>query len=368
MAAPNDTVTLVVRNVAWGGWKSVRVTRGVERCPSDFDLLVTEKFPSAANIDIRPFDSCQLYAGPDLLIDGYVDRYAAGFSTTGHNVRIMGRSRCEDIVDCSAVIAGAQISGASALALAQDLAAPYGIKVTSLAGAGPAIPLFNVELSETPYEIIERITRYAALLAYDGPDGNLILAQAGGGGAHSSGFQQGVNIQAADVTFTADERFSKYLAVLMTVDRLHDIGTQGNLIATVLDDTVPRFRQMVIASEQLVNGQSLAVARANWEKARRIGRSQALTCTVDTWRDSKGKLWTPNATAPVYVPKLKLAPKDSWVIGEVSFIEDAQGGKVADVTLMPPAAYQPEPNVLQLYDWQVSKALGGPAPTGITGR
>jgi prophage tail gpP-like protein len=366
MAAPDNTVSLVIKGQAFAGWQAVNVTRGVERCPSSFDLAVTERYPDQpSQIDIRPFDPCQVMIGGDLVLTGWVDRYAGDYSASAHSIRIQGRSLCEDIVDCAAVIEGAQISGASALALAQQLAAPYRVAVTSLAGDGPAIPQFNVTLGETPYEIIERVTRYAAMLAYDGTDGNLVLAQAGGGGTMASGFVQGANIQGASVVFSGDERFSKYIAVMMSTDKLSDLGTGGNLIGTVLDDTVPRFRQRVIASEQIPNGLSLALARANWEKARRIGRSQAVRVTCDSWRDSAGRLWTPNALAPISIPALKLTPAEPWVIGEVSYVIDDERGTVADLMLMPKSAFEPEPNVLQLFDWQVGNelsTLGGTNP------
>ncbi len=359
----DNAVSLVIKGQSFGGWQSVRVTRGIERCPSDFELTVTEKYPGqASQIDIRPFDSCQVKIGGDLVLTGWVDRYGGSINPGSHTIRVQGRSLCEDLVDCSADIHGAQLSGASALSLAQQLAAPYNVKVSSLAGPGPAIPQFNVALGETPYEIIERIARYSALLAYDGADGNLILAQAGGGGSMASGFSQGVNIQAADVTYSGDERFSDYVAVMMSIDKLTDIGTAGNLLGDAKDPTMPRFRKKIIISEQFVNGQSIAIARANWELARRLGRSQAIRVTCDSWRDSAGKLWEPNAFATVSAPLLKLQPKVPWVIGEVSYVIDLERGTVADLLLMPKEAFLPEPNVLQLFDWQVGNVFGGEAP------
>jgi prophage tail gpP-like protein len=358
MAAPDDTVTLVIKGQTFAGWQSVTVQRGVERCPSSFDLAVTERYPDQpARIDIQPFDPCTVMIGGDVVLTGWVDRYAAEYSASAHSIRIQGRSLCQDLVDCSAVIEGAQISGASVLALAQQLAEPFKVKVTSLVGPGPAIEQFNVILTETPYEIIERVARYTQLLVYDGTDGNLVLAQAGGGGTHASGFVQGVNVEAASVVFSGDERFSKYIAVMMTVDRVRDIGVGGNFIDAVLDETVPRFRPHIIASEQLVYGEFLAKARIKWEMARRIGRSQALRVTCDSWRDSAGRLWTPNALAPISIPALKLVPDEPWVIGAVSYSTDNERGTVADLILMPKSAFEPEPNVLQLFDWQVGKAL-----------
>ena len=52
------------------------------------------------------------------------------------------------------------------------------------------------------------------------------------------------------------------------------------------------------------------------------------------------------AATAILLPSLKLA-KASWVIGEVSYRRDAEDGTTADLVLMPPAAFLPEPVVLQ---------------------
>src|SRR4029077_14638411 len=96
---------------------------------------------------------------------------------------------------------------------------------------------------------------------------------------------------------------------------------------------------------------------ANWEFARRIGRSQAVTLTVDNWRDSAGTLWAPNALAPVNLPALKLAPPGPWLISECSFIKSADRGTVAELVLMPPEAFLPQPDIQYPFDWQVAKAI-----------
>jgi prophage tail gpP-like protein len=349
---------------AWQGWKAIRVTRGVERVPSDFDLAVTEEFPGqAARIDVQPGQACQIKIGGDIAVTGWINRYVGADGPQASDVRIMGRSLCQDLVDCSALVAGSQISGASALSLAQQLAAPFNVTVTALSGAGPVIPQFNVNLGESPFEIIERVARYAGFLVYDGPDGNLVLSQVGQQ-QHASGFVEGQNVQASSASFADDQRFSHYYAAVMSVDRLQDLGTGGNLIGLVTDTTVARYRPRVIVSSQMINGRHLAIALANWEKARRIGRSQAVSLTADSWRDRAGTLWTPNANAPVWLPARKLTPSVPWVIAEVSYILDAERGTVADLTLMPPEAFTPAPSTLQLFDWQIGQALQSNPPPG----
>lgn len=360
--SPDNTLVLTVGGQNLTGWTAVRVSRSVEAMPSSFDITATELYPTLANeVFVQPGDPCQIRIGQDLVLTGYVDRYVPVVGPGRHEVRVIGRSKCQDIVDCSAVIHGAQISAASALALAQKLCAPFGVQVKSLAGPGPTIPQFNVNLGETVYEIIERVARYSALLAYDDADGNLVLSRVGST-SMASGFALPGNIEEASASFSMDQRFSEYIAAIMSVDKLSDIGEGGNVQGVAKDPGVPRYRPRIVVSEQFQNGQSLALQRARWEAARRRGRSQAITLTCDAWRDAAGALWAPNSLAPIWASVLKLTSK-TWVITSVDFIRD-ENGTHANITLMPPEALTPEPNPLQLFDWQVGQELqqGAVAP------
>lgn len=346
-----DDLVLTVKGKRFTGWQSVRVTRGIDHMPSDFELGVTEAEPGNL-FEIFPFDDCTVAIGSDLVLTGYVDRYASSISRGSHPVTITGRGKCQDLVDCAAVYPGAQIKAGSVRQLAQDLGKAYGITATG--EAGPPIPQFNLNLGETSWEIIERCTRYGKLLAYEGTDGNLILATVGKE-THTSGFAQGANIQDASCTYSGDQRFSEYKAAMMTTDRLQEIPG-GNLLGTVKDEGVPRFRLRVIISEQTQDGVQIALARAQWEKTRRYGRSQTITLTCDSWRDSAGRLWSPNTLALVEIPALKRALVP-WLISEVVFMRDGKSGRTARVTLMPPDAFAPEPVVLNPLSADLNRAI-----------
>lgn len=341
----NDDLTLTVGGNTISGWDDVRVTVGVERCPNDFAISLTERYPGEADeLVIQQGDACQVSIGGDLVITGFVDRYVPEITRDSHAVRITGRGKCQDLVDCAAEWPNGQISGSSALEIAQKLAEPYGISVNTDADVGDAIPQFNLILGETAYEIIERICRYRGLLVYEQPDGSLFLTQVGTAEA-ASGFSEGANVERASASYSMDRRFSEYQALLQSMEAISDAGDGGNLLATVTDPGVKRHRRMIIITEAGGGGQDVAKQRALWEAARRAGRSNVVSLTADSWRDSAGKLWKPNTLAPLALPSLKLA-QAKWIIGEVGFVR-SNGGTTAEVTLMPPAAFLPQPVLLQ---------------------
>jgi prophage tail gpP-like protein len=342
----SDDLTLTVGNQTISGWLEVRVTRGIERCPSDFEISLTERFPGqAADVIVKPGDKCEVKIGGDVVVTGYVDTYGPSISATGHSIRVCGRGKCQDLVDCAAEWDGGQITGSSALQIAAKLASAYEDLQVWAQGedVGPQIPQINLILGETAWEIIERVCRFRGLLAYEMTDGNLFLGNVGTAQA-SSGFEEGVNVQSASLEFSIAQRFSEYQALLVSMDHLGDTGHGGNLRGVANDDGVQRNRKMMIVAEYGDSGGDVVARRAQWEAARRIGRSNRLQLTTDSWRDAAGKLWEPNTLVPVQLPSLKVVGQ-SWLISEVTYKRD-EDGTTADLTIMPREAFLPQPVVI----------------------
>jgi prophage tail gpP-like protein len=376
-----DVVSITVGTSTLSGWQDVRVSRGVENVPPTFDLALTERYPTqAADIVIQPGQPCQVKLGSDTVINGYVDRYMSQVGPDQHQVRISGRGMTQDLIDCSAEFQTFQINNTTLVQLSKKICQPFGIGVSAPDGDSAMMPQFNVILTETPYEIIERVCRWANFLAYEDTNGNLLLAKVGDTNM-ASGFvmpdgtagDTGGNVQAGSVSFSTDNRFTEMRAVYLSSAFLNDGSVPASTVsgpgvipfipgAAAFDKSFPkradgnaRYRPLLLVSEQTQNLPQLAIQRTQWDMARRTGRSQQVTLTVDSWRDSAGKLWTPNALASLSLPALKLKNL-TWLIASVTF-ERGERGTTAEVTLMPKEAFIPQPDVLLPFDWQVSQSL-----------
>lgn len=333
------------------GWTQIRVTRGIERLPSDFDLGMTERFPGElGSLMVEPGMACQVRIDDDDVITGYIDDYMPSFDDQDHGIRVAGRSKCADLIDCAAEWPGGQISNATVLGVAQKLGAVYGPVVNGKAEGIPVatdvtdlvvLPQTNVMLGESAFEIIERMARFSAVLAYDRPDGSLFLTRVGTRRA-ASGFVEGVNIQRAYARYSAASRYSTYSAYIQSADTFLDAGQAGNLIGSAIDPNVTRHRGLVIISEGGGLGNDIAVQRARWEAARRVGRSRVITIVTDSWRDGAGALWEPNTQVQVTSPRLKLNA-ESLLIAEVTYQRDEYSGTTATLTLLAPEAFLPQP-------------------------
>jgi prophage tail gpP-like protein len=288
------------------------------------------------------------------VITGYVDRVVPSLDAGSHGIALLGRSKSQDIVDCSAEWPSGQINGSSLKQIAEKLLKPYGISVEGDVDTGPPIPKMMLTIGESAFVIIERIARYRGI--YDLPNGNIRLARAGSD-KMGSGVKQGVNLQRGRAEFSMDGRFSDYEAFNTAVDLYGDVGKGPNLLGHTTDAGVKRRRLRTIINEAGAMGMDVAVLRAKWDAARRAGRSTALTVTVDSWRDTAGKLWAPNASIPIEAPALKLPPSTDWIISQVAYRRNSRDGTCADLVIMPKEAFLPEPVLLQPLSADVARAF-----------
>lgn len=381
---PDDTVTLLIAGEAFSGWQDVQIVRGIELFPSHFVLRVTERLPAQAGlVAIEPGQTCQLKVGADLVLTGYIDTYEARVSTKGHEITVVGRSGTEDLVDCAAGVTSGQesasrmtFSAPTLLQLAQDLCKPLGVTVTAPDGEGPplasisdVIPQFTIPLGATVYDVLEPYAQVRQMILTDGTDGNLVLAKVGTKAA-ASGFTLPGSVIEAQVGFRKQDRFTIYLPAFQAFDAAMELagpnGTSGNYLQPVRDlgafggqkrpDGRERYRPHFVISPQNMNGLNLAELLAQWERARRYGRSQAVSAQVSLWRDAAGTLWTPNTLAEVDMPALKLA-KLTWLITQVTLIKGLGGGTRSLVTLMPKEGFIPQPAFQRAFDPQLAQGL-----------
>ncbi|MEX3690826.1 phage baseplate assembly protein [Paraburkholderia sp. BR14263] len=345
----SDDVSLTVNGMTIAGWKSVRITRGIDRIPADFEIGLTERFPNVTEVVVSEGDPCVVKIGDDTVITGYVDRVSEVISAKDHVLSISGRGKCEDLVDCSAQIDSFQLLNVQTADLARQLAAPFGINVKALS-SGIVHPQICLNVGEPPFSKIDMACKLAQLLCYEDADGDLVIGPLSTDEA-ASGFQQGVNVEHASYTRDMSQRFSEYRVYLIGTGIFLESGQQPLAEYTVVDDLIramrrddgaSRYRPKAFIAQNGDAGAVVSNAHALWECNRRIGRGNVITVTTSSWRDSAGSLYTPNTLAPLSLPTLKVIDGSKWTIGEVTYRRD-MGGTACELALMPPQAFQPEP-------------------------
>lgn len=355
--AQSNAASIVVNGLIISGWTHVEIHAGVEIMPWEAQLETTNHQPDGPDLAIAAGDECQVLIGKTRILTGYIQTITSELSTSNHLLRIIVKSRSVDLVECSAEFSTYQMNNTTALGIIQQVCKPFGITVSAEGGEGrTTIQQFSVILTETAYEVIERVCRLAACIFHDMPDGSILLASVGSN-HHASGLVQGQNVEHATSLDTMDGRYSSIQAIIQNPAVLFTPPEDGDkhaqqmlaqtapVQASATDPAVTRHRPMLIPVETGDADYAVAKKRVQWEAARRYGRSQIVQVTVDSWCDSRGTLWSPNWLAHCEIPSLKI--KRSLLISEVVLVQDEQGTH-ASITLMPPATFMPEPILVPL--------------------
>ncbi|SUP89217.1 putative bacteriophage tail protein [Yersinia pseudotuberculosis] len=273
----NDDLTLEVGGRAITGWSKVKVTRSIEKLPSSFELSLMDRYPASGGQQwVNPGDPCVVKLGNDSVLNGYIDSWDNAITATTHVVSAMGRGKCQDLVDCSAKWPNSVISQSTVLQIAQKLAEPYGITVTSDITDMTIVPTFTLNWGETAQTVIENVTRWAALLYYDQLDGNLLLTRVGNRKA-ASGVAQGVNILSARLHTDINKRFVDYTGVVLSTNAVARRSPSGGTIPRYWSEyRIHNWRhccRIAIATASLSS--KTPWTHRNWWKPVSIGKSTA---------------------------------------------------------------------------------------------
>jgi prophage tail gpP-like protein len=340
-----ETVSLRVDGGIYQGWTSVSITRGIERASADFTLSVTRQ-----NWRLRDDSACEVHIGNDRVITGWVDEVGKTKEGKSKAIRVPGRSRVAELVDCSAQHKSGQWNGARLERIANDLAAPYGVAVVALADTGPAFSKHRIVHGETVIACIQRLCAQRGLLCSDDAAGRLLLFtpdQASRSAPLLVG--KGGNVTKIDITSRKRDRFHSYIVKgqqggFDLDDPVLIAGPEGR----ATDRAVRASRTLVVIAETAVDA-ARCRDRAAWEAAKRAADGTRVSVTVPGWRQSPGgPLWAANTISRVTDAEEGLDA--DLLIAEVQFTLD-ENGTQTKLSLAPPAAFrllpeQPEGNGL----------------------
>lgn len=296
-------VRLVVNGSAYGGWKRVRIQRGMEQVANTFELGVSELWPGQdLRREISDGDRCEVLVDGTAVITGYVDDVAIAYDSKQHTVDIAGRDATGDLVDCSAMRKGGQWTGQTMERIAVDLCAPFGIGVRAEVSTGKAFATFALQEGESAFEALERMARIRGLLLVSDGAGGLVITRAGTSRVPTA-LVLGENILSARGSKSQRDRYSDYMLKGQAAGTDTWNGKAASQVkATAKDPAVRRYRPMLIVSES--QGDSVSLAdRAIWEATVRAARATTVAVRVQGWAHAAG-LWQPNRIVRV---------RDSWM-------------------------------------------------------
>lgn len=323
---PNEC-ELVVDGKAWYGWTRVEIQRGLEQLASGFSLELTTKWPGIdLPVGLREGLPCEVRLGGETVITGYIDQYEPDMSETSSIVRIEGRDRTGDLVDCSAIHKSGQWRSVRLETIVHDITAPFGIKVAVATDTGDVFKSFSLEDGEQAFDTIDRACRLRGVLATSSTNGHLVLTRASSQKVPVS-LKEGVNIKRIKAAHSWKDRHSVIYVKAQVPGDDDEHGEQAALLkGSAKDDEINRYRPLIVMAEHGAGAKALA-ERAKWETLVRMGRGKRGSCTVVGWRMGRdgmeGDLWKPNTLVHITSPRMNLE-QEMLIVG-VRYTLDDQG-------------------------------------------
>lgn len=324
------------------GWKTARVTRGIEQLAGTFDLSVSERWGGQDQPwPIGEGSECAVTIDGATVITGYVDTRRP---TLSGGVSISGRDRAGDLVDCSALLDAWSFSGVGVLDLARKICAPFGVPVSVQKGLNlGAVTLpkkYAIDPGDTAANALENLCRVAGVLATSDGAGGVVLTRAGTERVNTE-IRQGVNLKDGSATYSAAGRFREYRVMGSHKGRNDLTGrTAAGVRGSASDLNARPGRVLVIRPEGNVTA-AQARERAEWEATVRAARADAVTLVVAGWKHTAG-LWAPNQLVRVVSPRLGI--NGDLLISRVTLALDP-GGSSTELEVRSPDAFTPDPTI-----------------------
>lgn len=328
---------LIVEGRKWSRFRSAKVTKRMGSAAGSFDLTLDDRWtPGAPHLPFRGHAPVTVKVAGQTIITGLMDRVEPGYDKDRYTVRVSGRDRSGQLVDCCAPLAPGEWLDTSLDAIARELAEPFGVRVLVQTDVGAPFKKFTIKTGETVMAAISRACRHRGVLLMPDGVGNILLTTAGAGGRADS-LVSGVNITKAKGVFDESQRYSTY-TVMGQDDAVGwgDVSSHAAVQGFATDPAVTLHRPWIDVAEVKGNRDDLT-RTAQTQASIAAGRARRAEITVPSWTQSDGRTWSPNKRASINDGFLRLA--DEMLIEGVSL--DLEGDReTAVISVVHPDAWK----------------------------
>lgn len=295
-----DAVQLYVtdQKTIYEGWEDVEITRELNTCAGDFQMALVDKWEQNKEPwRLAPGERVHMHAGGKSILTGYIDKTEASVSASDRNIKISGRSKTCDLVDCSVMAEdGNQFTGLTLKEIVNKLVKPFGVSTIFAGDAGEKFASVVVNQGETVFALLDRLARLRRLVIYPNVEGQLVFADAGIRRAATE-LVQGVNVLSGQVSVDHSDRFSVYRTKSQP-NNLAFLGTDEPMskqapVGEATDPAIKRYRPLMLMQE-VTGDDELVADRAGFESSLRAAKSLQVDVEVRGWFQEPGRLWDIN--------------------------------------------------------------------------
>ncbi|WP_424404562.1 phage baseplate assembly protein [Pasteurella sp. PK-2025] len=206
-------IELYLNEHIFSGWTSLSVFRSLESMSGQFELGIAIR-PEDDVSQIKPGSKIQLKMNGQTVITGHLDSLSQSISSESKDIRVSGRDKTADLVDCSVIHKSYHFKNQTLQQIAEVICQPFGIKVIWQAtepGANEKINVWQVEPGETAFDTISKAARHKGVLVTSNVEGDLVFTDPSNNVVGE--FKLGENILELELQDDWTQRFSLYRVV-----------------------------------------------------------------------------------------------------------------------------------------------------------
>jgi len=324
-------LALKVDGQIYGGWKEIKIQRGMRQFADTFELGLTDKWANSKTKRVIKEDSpCVVEIDGETVITGFTDDVNTSYDATSHSLSVIGRSKLGDLVDCSTK--SVSHKNVDLAAIAKRECSAFGINVVAETDVGETFKPQSRDGGETYFEFLSKLAAHRAVHLTSNTQGDLVITRASKEKI-STALILGENILSCSATRSKRDRFYSYTVSGQTSGD-NDLNTKAaaHIEDKVVDDNIRKVRTTYIIPDDLTLNDAKRIATFNRNIS--FGESQPVTYTVNGWRHDTG-LWSPNKLVRVVDAYNEL--DTDLLIVHVTFTMDEDGQRT-ELQLLPPEA------------------------------
>lgn len=206
-------IQLYLNGLIFTGWQSLSITRSLESMSGRFELGIAVRPEDDVSV-LKVGASLALEINGERVITGYLDDLNQSISGESKDVRISGRDKTADLVDCSVIHTSYHFKNQTLAEIARTLCQPFDIDVVWQANsidAAEKIPVWQVEPGETVFDTLTKAARHKGVLVTSDVQGNLVFTEPSS--EPKGELILGQNILELELTDSWANRFSLYRVI-----------------------------------------------------------------------------------------------------------------------------------------------------------
>lgn len=323
---------MAINGKVFVGWSSVEVTHDIAALCSSFTIGIA---PSGkVHDDFYQGAPVELGMGKQPILTGYIDSTSEEVTANSHSLRVEGRDKASDLVDCDVYELPTEYKGVSYADICAKVCRQFGLNFESAAELDFKPRVYKFEPSLTAAETLIKIGRRAGVYFRSKSDGSIRAVSQTGFTENPTLLEEGTNLLSIKRTLNQARLYSRYIVLCQAFGKgSWGKGAKTNIIRTAVDEKVERYRPKVFSS---ASAESAAEAEdfAKWQRCQGRTKGFRVTLGVQGWLDSTGRPWVPGQLVRVRSTKLSL--DEQLLTARVSLRFGISVGSVTSMELIKP--------------------------------